>query len=56
MSEMTTVDTRALTTSSLPADFGTFLRLHIADGDQSPHTIASYHGDYGRGYSNWNGY
>ena len=42
MSEITTT-TRTLTTSDLLADFGEFLRLHVADGDASENTIQSYH-------------
>ena len=45
MSALTMVDTRELSTANLLDDFGYFLRLHVADGDASPHTIASYHGN-----------
>ena len=37
MSEVSTI------TASLLVDFGEFLRLHVADGDASEHTIQSYH-------------
>ena len=33
----------ALSPVNLLADFGAFLRLHVADGDASSHTIRSYH-------------
>ena len=52
MSELTTVDTRDLTVDNLLADFRAFLRLHVADGDASPHTLASYHGNVAQ-YVRW---
>ena len=45
-------------TDLIPADlltvFGTFLRLHVADGDASPHTLRSYHSNVGQ-FVNWCG-
>jgi len=34
------------------ADFGAYLRLHVADGDASEHTIRSYYGN-ARQYARW---
>jgi len=55
MSELITVrdvrvDTagKTLATGDLLADFGTFLRLHVADEDASPNTIRSYHTNAGQ--------
>ena len=41
--ELTTPTVMVVTTGDVLADFATFLRLHVADGDASEHTIQSYH-------------
>jgi site-specific recombinase XerD len=41
-----------LLTGDLLAGFGAFLRLHVADGDASPHTVRSYHTN-ARQYVGW---
>jgi integrase/recombinase XerD len=39
----TTTKDRDLSRADLLSDFGAYLRIHVADGDASPHTIRSYH-------------
>ena len=41
--ELITSTVMVVTTGDVLADFATFLRLHVADGDASEHTIQSYY-------------
>ena len=38
----------AVRTNNLLADFAAFLRLNVADGDASPHTVRNYHAQAGQ--------
>jgi site-specific recombinase XerD len=51
MSEMTTTQAD-LASSDLLADFGAYLRLHVADGDASAHTLRSYYSN-ARAFADW---
>ena len=43
--ELNTPTVMVVTSGDVLADFGTFLRLHVADGDAPEHTIQSYYGN-----------